>query len=526
MKKIIYSIAIIGGGFSGLSVTSNLIRAIQKNGVNAHITLYEANKSTGSGMFDINLPDQLTLNHETNYMGSVNPFSKTNRNDDFYNWLTSIKDQPLESLNGSTIASRYKKCDISNPLSYLPRSLYGHYLIFRLRELISKAQSKYYSFEYTNSEVVDITRQEKKFNVRSINDSKIFDFIILCTGYCYSKKSANVYNTQNPYEYLNQVDHLKPKKIGILGSSLSAIETALILAEKGYEDITLFSRNGRLPKVRGKAFIYQPRYITRLAIKKIKNRSKYIKLPLLISTLKKEFDYAYSRYNGNLYQKSGINWKYIINNTNPIQQLTEDINTVEKGEKLIWRSVILQLSKIELGIWPYLPNKDEKYILENYSSLISSFTAPMPLFQAKKLLKYISDDTIKLINNVSGYSFQKDIFKTKLNDGRIITSNLLIDARGPSKESNALPLLQILIDKEIVEKHAICGIRVNNNFQIKFKGDVLPNMYAVGSLTYGHAPLNNGTIFFENYGKIVCKNILKQITSNKEIEMKVGDNHD
>lgn len=508
---MIKDVAIIGGGFSGLCVASTLIQLLKNKKKHVSIMLFDPNQIDHGKAFNINLPNSFKLNHEANYMGVINPFSLDVNHADFFNWIQENKNKKLAILKGEIIKNKYKDFELNNPNSYLPRSLYAYYLKYRFGELLSNTKTENYSFAYKKHLVNYIVKTKNGFRVSYNNTSSTFRVVVLCTGEYFSYDESNIFYSSKPHTYLNNQAIKFSQEIGILGSSLSAVETAIALAERGYKKITMFSRNGRLPKVRGKTLPYKPKYLNLDVLKSLKNNSNTIELKKFIPLLKKEFDYAYKFKNSGLYQKSGINWNEILTNTNPIKQLEEDIEKAQLGKEYIWRSVLSGVHYMEMDVWYGLSIETIKGILGKYSSLILSYFSPMPLVQAEKLQVFLKSKTIRLIDKISHYENLHNKWIVYLKDNKKISVDFLIDARGYSQDASRNLLLTSLIDSGLLERHPIQGIRVNKKFQVIKDNMIIDNIYAVGPMLYGERPLKASTIFFTQYAKQVASNIVERI---------------
>lgn len=512
-------IAVIGGGFSGLSVTANIIQLLRREKKSASLTMFEPKGRSGGRAFSPYLPDYFYLNHEANFMGIVNPFANGIVGyDDFYQWLQKNKNRKLPSLNGQTIATCYKKHDLNNPKAYLPRSLYGHYLMDRQQALLDHPRGKNYEFIYKQSAVTNLKKANNKFLVAFDNTEQTFDIVILCTGFWYSKFD----NCGKIYSPHNDIHLSKSSSIGIIGSSLSSIEIALSLINKGYTDITMYSRHGRLPKVRGETVPYTPKYVTADSLEKLQNKFGLIKTSSLLPLLKAELDFAYEAKGVGLYQEKGINWKELILNTNPIEQLKKDIQACENGEELVWRSVLSSFYKFERLLWRDLHRKSREKLLSNHSSLMLSYMGPMPLPQAKRLLKAIENGTIKLVAHAKRQIDENGEAVIVLKDGTRVQKDYIIDARGPSKNVENNSFLTSLVDTGLLEKNPAGGIVVNQQLQVVSNNKVLHNMYALGPMVYGQRP-HNSSVFTTDYAENIAAFIVNSIP-HEEATIEFEDN--
>ncbi len=504
-------LAIIGGGFAGLCVMSHLIQEITDKGQRVRITLFEPNNVDEGVPYNTALPPSFRLNHEADSMGIVNPFSKGANYDDFYQWIQENKDGELGILNGDSLANRYQDFDLSDPNAYLPRSLYGYYLKDRFEALLAQRETEDYRFTHRKSVVTSITKDEDGFTVFERDTSSRFSNVVLCTGDYFDRSETNMFYASNPHEYLANPDMTPTDEIGILGSSLSAIETAITLAERGYENITMFSRAGRLPKIRGKTSEYEPTSINPNNIEALRDDSGMIDSHMLTQLFKKEFDHAHATSNKGLYQERGVNWQEIIHNGHPLQQLDEDIRAAQLGEDMLWRSVLASTRGVQPDLWDSLSTQDCQQILQRYTSLILSYFAPMPLIQAEKLQTYLKTERIKLRSNIIRYEPNDHKWTIYFKDNNEVPIDHLIDARGYSQDASQNPLVTSLINGGLVEKHPINGIRANKQSQITKGGEPVDNLYAIGALLYGERPLNTATPSITQFAKEIAAQVAENI---------------
>ena len=145
---------------------------------------------------------------------------------------------------------------------------------------------------YPNCEVADLKPYKGKLrlSVQKLADQHLFsecaDFVLLATGHWSEKDTQpNFFNSPWPARKLS--DQIpQGVKVGIIGTSLSAIETVLTLTSDGKyfrnqsgeliyapppnsRRLGLYSRRGLLPKVRGKTGIRRNRYFNRTNLERL-----------------------------------------------------------------------------------------------------------------------------------------------------------------------------------------------------------------------------------------------------------------
>lgn len=126
-RRIPIRIAIVGGGLAGVGLLSSLVQAAASIKLSSlKIEIFERAEEIGSGLpYALSAPDTFLLNHEADYMGSVNLHLQHMDCTDFASWVRS---------NLETLSPLYPNTKLDTKSGYLPRSLYGRYLIARYEE--------------------------------------------------------------------------------------------------------------------------------------------------------------------------------------------------------------------------------------------------------------------------------------------------------------------------------------------------------------------------------------------------------
>ena len=508
-----HRVAIIGGGFCGLSVMAHLVRTAKAGDQPIDIVLFDPSESVGGSVFRETLPDTYLLNHEADSMGAVNPYSAEAQNDDFYLWLQQNKHRHLSGQRFTgTIARRYKNFDLDDPKAYLPRNLYGVYLEQRYKDLGKAAANTDINILHKRVSVDDIAQEQGGWNVVSTSGKEFFDIVVLSTGSRYPKGEPGMLQSQYPESFLGNDTSTPAKSVALLGSSLSAVEAALSLANMGHSEITLYSRNRRLPKVRGEAKAYKPA----LSLAKLEaacGPDGLIPLGTLARLLKEEFDRAYKGHGGH-YQNKGINWVEVLENRDPLMQLTQDIDIATSEQEIRWRSVIFSFLDLEVAMWERLSLDDKRYVLDRYCSLLLSYLAPMPLPQARLLRRYLGEGTIRL-RGVTAYERSDAGWRITEGNGASQQYDCLIDARGPLWDVSDTPLIRRLLDSGVLTRHTFGGVEVESSTFRAIGSDkkVHAGLYAAGAPVFGARPLQTSTLFYADFCRTVARSIDRAVFS-------------
>lgn len=249
------NIAIIGGGVGGISALAQLT---EKN-IKANFTIYEKDKiAYSSSMLSKYSSHLCNTESQTNSLYNNKP-------DDFVDYLKSSK----------------KKTDDN---SFAPRHLFIDYIYDTFNYAVKKATSM-------GSSIRILTKKVISLSVKNKNSCYIFDdsgstekyyFVFVSTGSSlediaqYSQPQGKMIIANTEPDKLSSFI-LNKKNIAILGSKLSAIDTALLIADESPETkVTMYSSSGELPSVRN-SFLNDPVTITELnAFPAPKNRDDLI----------------------------------------------------------------------------------------------------------------------------------------------------------------------------------------------------------------------------------------------------------
>lgn len=226
------SIAIIGGGFSGLCCLAALVRHAA---VPLHVTIYHPDNALGRGKaYSTQDPEHL-LNVRAGAMGA-----HAGAEDGFHQWITA---QGLD----------YKAAD------FVPRMVYGRYLDHELAQTLVAAQAKGLRIFRVHENALHVRAQDHKLVVDTATGphgvSHLHDAVILACGNDRPRMpvlGAGVARHAgwwpHPYQADRYADIQKAGHVIIIGSGLSMIDALVTLRRTGYDgDITALSRHGQIP---------------------------------------------------------------------------------------------------------------------------------------------------------------------------------------------------------------------------------------------------------------------------------------
>ncbi|MBC8439123.1 MAG: FAD/NAD(P)-binding protein [Deltaproteobacteria bacterium] len=416
----IYSLAIIGCGLTGTSMLCQFIGMV-KNKItgnnpvlaNIKIIIFEKNSHMGPG-----LP----------YEGkNIFPFHISNmpaqdmsifadRPNDLLDWFFNQKTN-LEEMYPELIpflpADRFNR---SNNL-YLPRMVMGEYLRSRFDDALETAAQIGIQVVIQNRcTVIDIKENEDQFIVITSDQfengikKSVSERVLLATGHWFGTSTHPGYFS-SPWPAAQLLEQIPMgANVAVLGTSLSAIDTALTLFSEGdfsrndqgiltyspaknTRQVTLFSRKGFLPKVRGAIGTHQNHYFSVSRLNRLVNQQKgCLRLEDLFYLLKKEIETAYD---------TSIDWKAILSPQNdPVSILRKDIRQAQQGDNpegdILWQTILSNDISFMKQAYLNLRPSHRYWFETDFKSAFMSHAAGIPLINAEKILAFMESGVLKL----------------------------------------------------------------------------------------------------------------------------------
>jgi uncharacterized NAD(P)/FAD-binding protein YdhS len=223
------SVAIVGGGCSGLLVAVNLFR----NGYRGRVTVIEPRERLGAGLAYSTSFDRHLLNVPAGKMSALPELPA-----DFLEWL------------------RTNHWPDAKPESFAPRRLYGEYLADVLQQTLRTRAGS--SFSHIRAEAIDARTSQSGASLALSDGNTVHaDQVVLALG--------NPASCPSPGQLRHGLEdrwHLSPwfddalrvrfsgERILILGTGLTAVDSVLALHSQDTAcEITMLSRRGILPRV-------------------------------------------------------------------------------------------------------------------------------------------------------------------------------------------------------------------------------------------------------------------------------------
>jgi len=312
---------------------------------------------------------------------------------------------------------------------HYPRAFMGEYLRTRFQKAIRQARHLNLPVKlYPRHEIINIERRERLVRLHAHSDDskdvRIFetDAVLLATGHWVSED-----NRKNYFDSPWPADRLLSgipagASVAVIGTSLSAIETALTLTSDGSfietrggglqyipsgnpRRVHLYSRRGLLPKVRGSVGAYMNQYLTPAAFEISQSGdSARTSLEKAFALLNQELEAAYGRQ---------IDWEAVLSPAqDPQTVLAQSLREAEHGDEpggtVIWQTVLRQIVPYIRDWYAHLASSDRLRFDQEFTSVFFTHAATQPRTNAAKLLALMKAGLVQVIRLGRRYRFYRD----------------------------------------------------------------------------------------------------------------------
>lgn len=396
---------------------------------------------------------------------------------EFYHWLLENVEK-IQQLSAE-LSSAVSKADRDAPCSHYPRVLMGEYLKSQFIGAVTAAENLGVSVElYPGSVVSDLYVGDgchhlivESSNGQSAKAKHHTHAVLLATGHWFEKSPRQTYYSSPWPAQMLRNSIPQSAEVAVLGSSLSAIETALTLSSEGQflrsssgklsflpsgtsRKLTLFSRRGLLPRVRIKLPKRHNSYLTCRKIRDLIEAHPFsLQISMIIDLFKREIEAAYG---------PSFDWKEAVQPLNNSEQLLKyDISIAQKGDafhgQLIWQSILAEVVPMARELYLNLSESERQRFDKNYTTLFFMHVATQPLENAEKLLALMEAGIVAVVCLGDEYLFEYDKdnrdYLIKYKDASSVQHRrrfkYVIKATGQSRSimSDPSPLTQNLIKR-------------------------------------------------------------------------------
>ncbi|UCD80291.1 MAG: FAD/NAD(P)-binding protein [Desulfobacterales bacterium] len=457
-----FKFGIIGGGLTGTSMLCQFVQRLQQQKgrdrlqfSKIEIRIFEKQEVFGPG-----LPhnDRYVMPYHITNMCARDMGILAGNPADFQQWVENnrnILQDKFPHFDGAVSPSN----SMRDQCNHYPRAVMGEYLKARFQEAVHIARDLGLKVKlHPGTEITRLLAMGDKVHLGGkdlISGKRITydaDRVLLATGHWFEESRRGNYFT-SPWPAKSLLENIPPgATVGVIGTSLSAIETVLTLTSDGKfvrkaskdllyipsnrpRQIALYSRRGMLPKVRGRIGKYRNRIFTLEKIQRLLLKNDgFITLKQIFQLLDSELAAAYGR---------PFDWDAILNPTGTHAELLQQyMSDAEVGDgpdgELIWQSVFYQTFPLVRELYLCLTMEERKLFDREYSTLFFMHAATQPHINAEKLLALIKFGSVRVHRLGANYRFYKDdhkncyVFKYEANEGqpRQDTFQYVVDARG------------------------------------------------------------------------------------------------
>lgn len=358
--------------------------------------------------------------------------------------------------------------------TYVPRAITGEYLKRRFKEAVGLLRGKGATVEILSGwEAEDLREGQEGVGVllRRPGTDEVKELrtgrALLATGHWFEESDGGRFfpSPWPPHFLLEKIP--ERASVGVIGTSLSALDCALTLASDGrfirrgngelvyapgdgHRSITLYSRSGLLPRVRGRTGAQKNRYFTGENLEKRRlSNGGVIYLRDLYEFLDAELESYYGE---------SVDWREMVFPAgSPDDLLARHLEEAGKGDgpggELLWQTALHQTFSMAREIYLQLPPEDRRRFDKEFKTPFFLFASPMPPVNAEKLLALMRAGVVRVVRLGRSYTMDREpeefvfTYSDRRGARRRDRCGYVVDARG-QRQSYATctsPLAQNLL---------------------------------------------------------------------------------
>ncbi len=509
-------IAVIGAGLTGTSFLWQLASRLEDSKPQeASIDIFERHADPGPGL--PHNPLYVLPCHITNMcardMGIVAEDPR-----DFQTWVDAWRARAI-GADRSDFPEAEQANTPDPDCQHYPRAWMGEYLKARFTAAVGRIEAAGVRVRVrTRCEVTDLRLRDSSFELSCTPETgspaphERYDRVLLATGHWFPPQTEpRVIPSPWPASRLaQQIPH--GAEVAVLGSSLSAIETVLALnLEETFSRtdsgrlvcrpgplprrLTLLSRRGQLPQVRGRLGNRVNQVLTPEALRRLmRERHGQLSLAELASLLEAELNLAY-----------GYPWDW--RSLNPPrggaeEALRQSLQLARAGDgpggEVLWQTVVAPALSLASALYLALAPAERERFDRDWTTQFFLHVATQPAANAEKLLALMDAGLVRIVTLGPSYRFESG------EQGVIIEQtgaagvrqarhfDWLVDARGQPGAYAASPetLARALIAQGelALSTGLFAGLRIDPaSGEVQRAGDLecarIAGLYAIGTMT-------------------------------------------
>ena len=365
---------------------------------------------------------------------------------------------------------------------HLPRMVYRDYLDSVRNEAIARCRSAGVPVHVEHAEVIRM-RFSTDHNVLLTTDGNITHIssvLILCTGHNAPEDHYGLGRHPNyirdPYAQFSFTDR-DDTEIGILGSGLSAVDTATALAKTHRAvKMTCFSRSGLFPTV-------QP-----VAIPAITDDFRDALHRYVVGRERVEADAFAHRLSDLLIEITGLDCDLSCRDlaSDALADLERNIAEAETSEPNV-HCYLASIANVVCDAWNRMNDAEKARFMNVYNSGWLRNRSAMPLENAIRIRDLMRTGRLSTCARLRTVTEIGGRFRAHLGGSDHRDVDCVIDATGPSYRLDTSPLYQDMQRQGLVALDELGGVRCDyDDSRVHDRhGNPYPNIYAVGGPTKG-----------------------------------------
>ena len=380
-----HTVAIVGGGAIGTALFRVLVDRLSAETLlraKTRIVLYEKSGRVGPGLAYAKDGAPYVLNQSAQTMSLV-PGHRAH----FCEWLEErglFRGEKSEDL-------------------FCERQVFGDYVEDQFVRAQEKARRAGLAVATVRDDVSTLASRRSGYRVVTpAHPPMDADVVVLALGNLPSAKFRDLEGypsfLASPYPSAEMCARIPANaRVAIAGTGLSAIDAALALFAAGHESrVTLASRSGLLPAVRGPLLIRELHHITRAHIaRETDHGRRALRWPTVLRWLEMEMqrhDVSVSWHN------DFPSW------APPTEYVASQVAAAQNGAR-IWQSIGEALNPMLEVLWHHLAADDKRLFVDRFYSRFMSHWVPIPLTNAQKMLTLLEERRLTVERNLTRVAF-------------------------------------------------------------------------------------------------------------------------
>lgn len=401
----------------------------------------------------------------------------------------------------------------ANPHTFLPRSIYGEYLIDRLGGAF-----KHPHVHVIQHDIKDLKIDGTKYYLQSHHElwSDAYDAVFLCIGHPpyadYYELAGQPNFIQNPFPIQEKLQHIhSTQRVGIIGTSLSAMDALKFLVHHTQfdEPVQLLSHINipfnSIKKPRDLGEIYSA--INHNWIDSQVKKWGHLPLNQFIKTLKSDL------------KENQIDLEQL--------KISESMGSLKSVEAALehdepeinkLQSYIVYLNQFFPDLYQALTPSDRDRYEQDYAPKFNRYLSQIPAESFDVFFKAYHQGQVNLVSNIQSIDIQDDKnFLVTTQENKQIAVDLLINTAGfefdVTRAAHHDPFVKNLYDREIITPYYRGGIHVSwpNCEVIRPRSGRQPNLYLLGHWISKIQYANNNILLIQQKARELAQNLINQL---------------